>query len=145
MSETDPKERLHIKLPRNLKKQLRTYADTHDVSMTDVLTAALENYLDEDDYKTVSLEYLAEISRKYSTVRKRLDLFIEAFNLFLRLFLQHNPPLNDDLKNERKASARERHEIFIKTLQDTFRSEQSFRKSFEDVVPRPEDYPDKDA
>jgi hypothetical protein len=143
MPDTPKKEALHVKLPADLKDTLRTYANTHDASMTDVLTAALENFLNEDDYKTVSLEYLAEISRKYSTVRKRLDLFIEAFNLFLRLFLQHNPPLSEDLKDERSASARERHEIFIDTLQKTFRSEQSFRKSFEDVVPRPEDYPDE--
>lgn len=138
----DRKERYNARLPKHLKKQLEHRADEHGVAMNDVLVAALKDYFDNEDYKTVSLEHLARIERKYSTVLKRVNLLVEGFALFVRAWFQHHPPpQSEEEKKRRGRHGKHRFEQFQDKLADIFRGEESFRKGFEDAIARPEDFP----
>jgi hypothetical protein len=138
-------DRLHTTIDPALKKKLQNRADEHGVAMCDVVEAALDDYFDDEDYKTVSLEYLARIERKYSTVLKRVDLLVEGFALFVRVWFQHHPRLHDEKeKKQRGREAKHRFQSFQEKLADLFRGDQSFRKGFEDAVARPEDFPHKE-
>lgn len=135
------RERFNARIPAELKERIRVEADQSNVAMRDVLEAALEEYLDPGSYKTVSLEYLARIDRKYTTVLKRLDLLVEFVALFARIWFRLHPTPDED--ERRKALARQgdaRFENFADRVREVLAGDESFRKGFEDAVAQSDDF-----
>lgn len=138
---SDDKVQLHTHVSTGLKKKLRAEADDRGVAMRDVVEAALGEYLNPDSYKTVSLEYLARIDRKYSTVLKRADLLVEFVALFARAWFRLHPAPDDE--ERREALARQgdaRFERFADRVEEMLHGDDSFRKGFEDAVAQADDF-----
>ena len=111
--------------------------------MAQVIEAALAQYLDPEDYKTVSLEYLASIERRHQLVLKRLDMLLELLGKYVLIWFMNTPDPDDiDLKRAMARKGKERYDRFLDKVHTTLGNARSVRRAFEERVMKSADFLD---
>lgn len=108
------KERMNTRIDANLKAELKSRAATRRLPMNDLIESALYEYLNPDDYKTVSLEYLSRLEKRHALVLKRLDMTLEVLGKFILVWFMNTPdPQNSELKTAMGRSGLARYDKFL--------------------------------
>ena len=111
---------------------LRRVSDNRNVPQNRIIEQAITEYLNPEDYKTTSLEYLQRIDTKYSTVLHRLDLLLEVVGTFIRLWFRAHPsPPTDEDKERLAQQGEQRYEKFKQIIQSLIEGGLNFRRSFD--------------
>lgn len=132
---------IHARIDSAVKEQLRVFADQRDISMAQVIEAALAQYLDPEDYKTVSLEYLASIERRHQVVLKRLDMLLELLGKYVLVWFMNTPdPEDADLKSAMARKGASRYDKFLDKVNATLGNARSVRRAFEERTMAAEDF-----
>jgi hypothetical protein len=112
---------------------MRVFADDRGLDMNELIEASVREFLDPQDYKSVSLKYLQRIDRKYSATLKRLDLVLETLGLLARLwFRAHPPPEDPELREHLRTSGESRFVKFLELIRDNLEGQKMFRQQVEE-------------
>ena len=132
---------LHARIDPALKAKLQAHADERGVSMSEVVESALFHFLDPEDYKTVSLEYLARLERRHQVVLKRLDMLLETVGKFVLVWFMNTPdPGESETKRAMARKGKDRYETFLDKVSKTLRDARSVRHAFEERIMAEEDF-----
>jgi hypothetical protein len=95
-------------VPVALRNKLRQYAAKKGVSESSVNHAALARYLDDTNHDHAILRKLDRIERNQERGQRDSDFFVEAFAVFVQIWLAHTPRLADADKPSAEQSALKR-------------------------------------
>jgi hypothetical protein len=95
-------------VPVPLRKKLREYAAKKGVSESSVNHAALARYLDDTNHDDAVLRRLDRIERNQERGQRDSDFFVEAFAVFVQIWMAHTPRLADADKPSAEQSALQR-------------------------------------
>lgn len=123
--------RLQTRIDATLKAELRALATSRGLAMNDLIEEALHEYLNPDDYKTVSLEYLSRLEKRHALALKRLDIALETLGKFVLVWFMNTPEVPDEkLKIAMARGGMARYEIFLDKVSKSLKSN-SVRHAFE--------------
>lgn len=128
---------LNVRLPENLNEALRSYAKANNYTLTAVVKAALEDFLNPDEYKTASLKHLAEINSKIDVLLRRQELTSETIGRFLLVYLTHTPALPNDERPAAVAEAKRRWENFSEKIAQSLARDKTYLRAVVDASPSP--------
>jgi hypothetical protein len=95
-------------VPVALRNQLRQYAAKKGVSESSVNHAALARYLDDTNHDHAVLRKLDRVERNQQRGQRDSDFFVEAFAVFVQIWMAHTPRLADADKPAAEQSALQR-------------------------------------
>ena len=95
-------------MPVALRNRLRQYAAKKGVSESSVNHAALARFLDDTNHDHAVLRKLDRIERNQERGQRDSDLFVEAFAVFVQIWMAHTPRLADADKPAAEQSALQR-------------------------------------
>ncbi len=137
------RDKLTVRIDSGLKKQLRGYADKHGTTMSAVTETAIDEYMDPAGYRTLSLQYLERLDRKYTTALKRMDLTVELVSAFVRLWFRRHPQPEDESVRERlRVQGEEFFDKFTELIARNLEGDRTFQRSFEERIFDSGDFPD---
>lgn len=135
------RKEVRARLDSSLKAKLKAHADERGVPMNDVVEAALHEFLNPEDYKTVSLEYLARLERRHQVVLKRLDMLLETLGKFALVWFMNTPdPGDSETKRAMARKGMSRYETFLDKVSKTLGDTRSVRRAFEERLMQAEDF-----
>ena len=103
-----PRQLIRTYVPPALHGKLQQYAAKKGVSKSAVNHAALARYLDDTNHDQAILRKLDRIERNQERGLRDGDFFIEAFAVFVQIWLAHTPRLADADKPSAEQSALQR-------------------------------------
>jgi hypothetical protein len=103
-----PRQLIRTYVPATLHNKLQQYAAKKGVSKSAVNHAALARYLDDTNHDHAILRKLDRIERNQERGQRDGDFFVEAFAVFVQIWLAHTPRLADADKPSAEQSALER-------------------------------------
>jgi hypothetical protein len=103
-----PRQLIRTYVPAALHNKLQQYAAKKGVSKSSVNHAALARYLDDTNHDQVILRKLDRISRNQERGQRDSDFFVEAFAVFVQIWMAHTPRLADADKPLAEQSALQR-------------------------------------
>lgn len=108
-----------FRLPPDLSRQLAEFAIHKRATQASIVEAAIASFLSPDGSERME----AAVTRRLDGLAKqneRLEFKIEVTNealaLFVRLWLNANPPLPDAAMSAAQAQGKERYEAFVQSL-----------------------------
>ena len=126
------RKKLYARIDEDLKAKIQLVAKTRGLSMNDLIEAAIYEYVNPEDYKTVSLEYLAGIEKKQTLLLKRVDLALETLGKYVLVWFMNTPEVVDEkLRIAMARTGRSRYETFIDKVFGSVKSKGSVRHAFE--------------
>jgi hypothetical protein len=135
------RKQLRAWLDASLKAKLKAHADERGVPMTDVVEAALHEFLNPEDYKTVSLEYLARLEKRHQVVLKRLDMLLETLGKFALVWFMNTPdPGDTETKRAMARKGMSRYETFLDKVSNSLGDAKSVRRAFEERIMTVDDF-----
>lgn len=130
-------KQLNVRVPKTLKDAVRAYANANGWTMADVVRAALEDFLNPDEYKTASLKHLAELNRKLDILLQREELTTETIGRFLLVYLMHTPALPDDERRSAAADAKRRWNTFNEKIARSLARNKTYLRAVAEASPTP--------
>jgi hypothetical protein len=103
-----PRQPTKTYVPVALRNRLRQYAAKKGVSESSVNHAALARYLDDTNHDPAVLRKLDRIERNQERGQRDSDFFVEAFAVFVQIWMAHTPRLADADKPSAEQSALQR-------------------------------------
>lgn len=135
------REQIHARIDATLKAKLQAHAAERGVPMNDVVQGALYEFLNPEDYKTVSLEYLARLERRHNVALKRIDLLLETLGKFVLVWFMNTPDPDDrDLKRAMARKGMERYDKFLDKVSASLGKSKSVRRAFEERIMTADDF-----
>jgi hypothetical protein len=124
-----PTEPRQIRIGKELYARAVERAATDGVTITRVINAALKDYLDGSD-REESLDRLeariaATLSRGAKDtrlLRNDLQILIAVQDTFMRMYLQHTPPVPDEAKESASVEASRRYGLMMEAIVDRVRN-----------------------
>jgi predicted transcriptional regulator len=113
------RERLSVRLPAGLIKQLDDLADRKRISRAIVVETAVASYLSPDgadQLEAALARRLDRMSRELERLQRHSAITNETLALFVRFWLTHTPPLPDTAQAAAQSKGRERYEGFVEAL-----------------------------
>jgi predicted transcriptional regulator len=108
-----------FRLPPDLSGQLAEFAIHKRATQASIVEAAISSFLSPDGSERLE----AAVTRRLDRLAKqneRLEFHVEVTNealaLFVRLWLNANPPLPDAAMSAAQAQGKERYEAFVQSL-----------------------------
>jgi predicted transcriptional regulator len=108
-----------FRLPPDLSRQLAEFAIHKRATQASIVEAAIASFLSPDGSERME----AAVTRRLDRLAKqseRLEFQVEVTNealaLFVRLWLNANPPLPDAAMSAAQAQGKERYETFVQSL-----------------------------
>lgn len=108
-----------FRLPPDLSRQLAEFAIHKRATQASIVEAAIASFLSPDGSERME----AAVTRRLDRLAKqneRLEFHVEVTNealaLFVRLWLNANPPLPDAAMSAAQAQSKERYEAFVQSL-----------------------------
>jgi hypothetical protein len=95
-------------VPVALRNRLRQYAAKKGVSESSVNHAALARYLDDTNHDHAIFRKLDRIERNQQRGHRDSEFFVEAFAVFVQIWMAHTPRLADADKPAAERSALQR-------------------------------------
>jgi hypothetical protein len=115
-----------------LAKQLAAYSAAMGTTTSFVVQAALRQYLDRTDDKTLLLGQLARLRRALDRTQRDLEIHMEAFAIYVKLWFAHTPSIPDNAKDYARRTAESRFAQFQEHLVERFEG----GRRFVDDLPR---------
>lgn len=114
------RHQIHPYLPIELHKRLRAYCAAKDVSETSVVQAALKDYLDDTNDKTLLMRRLDRISRSMDRARRDQDIVAETLAVFVQVWLGYAPRLDGPERDAARRSGNARYQQFLEEVARRF-------------------------
>ena len=90
-----------------LAKQLAAYSAAMGMTTSFVVQAALRQYLDRTDDKMLLLGRLNRLGRAWDRTQRDLEIHMEAFAIYVKLWFAHTPSIPDNAKDSARTNGRE--------------------------------------
>jgi len=110
------KIRLTVYLDPSVHDNLCAYASARRQPLSIMAEAAVAAFVDPKQREADTLRRLARIERQLDRLARDSNISVEAFMVFVWLWLSANPPLPEQVAAAAKASATERYDQFMETL-----------------------------
>lgn len=110
------KIRLSIYLEPAVYDKLCAYAGSRRKPLSIMAEAAVAAFVDPEQREAVTLRRLGRIERQLDRLARDSNISIEAFMVYIWLWLGANPPLPEQVAVAARASATERYDQFMETL-----------------------------
>jgi|ERR1700722_15851336 len=115
-----------------LAKQLAAYSAATGMTTSFVVQGALRQYLDRTDDKTLLLRRLDRLGRAWDRTQRDLEIHMEAFAIYVKLWFAHTPQIADNAKDYARRTAESRFAQFQEHLVERFQG----GRRFVDDLPR---------
>jgi hypothetical protein len=115
-----PRARIHPYLEPALAKQLAAYSAATGIASSSVVQAALHQYLDRTDDRSLMLRRLDRLGRAHERAHRDLEFLSEAFGVFVRLWLAYTPQIPDDAKQSARRTSESRFAQYIEHVVERF-------------------------
>ncbi len=115
-----------------LARQLAAYNAATGRTTSFVVQAALRQYLDRTDDKILLLRRLNQLGRAWNRTQRDLEIQMEAFAIYVKLWFAHTPSIADDAKDSARREAESRFAQFQEYLVEQFQG----GRRFVDDLPR---------
>lgn len=99
-----------------LAKQLVAYSAATGTTTSFVVQAALRQYLDRTGDKTLLMGQLARLRRACDRTQRDLEIHMEAFAIYVKLWFAHTPSIPDKAKDSARRTAESRFAQFQEYL-----------------------------
>ena len=136
------KSPLSAYLEPKLLDQLEAYAARRRVSKSIVAEAAIASFLSPDSAErdeAVLVRRLDRLTRQVERLERDSTIFIEMLALFVRVWLNANPPLPEPDPGAAEAKTRERFERFVRALGQRLASGRSLAREVSEDFARTEE------
>jgi hypothetical protein len=115
-----------------LAKQLAAYSAARGKTTSFVVQAALRQYLDCTDDKVLLLQQIAALRRACDHTQRDLELHMEAFAIYVKLWFAYTPHIPDDAKDSARRTAESRFAQYQEYVIEQFQG----GRRFVDDLPR---------
>ena len=115
-----------------LAKQLAAYSAATGRTTSFVVQAALRQYLDRTDDKMLLVQRLNKLGRAWNRTQRDLEIHMEAFAIYVKLWFAHTPHIPDNAKDFARREAESRFAQFQEYLVEQFQG----GRRFVDDLPR---------
>jgi hypothetical protein len=115
-----------------LARQLVAYSAATGKTTSFVVQAALRQYLDRTDDKMLLLGRLDRLGRAWDRTQRDLELHMEAFAIYVKLWFAHTPHIPDNAKDYARRTAESRFAQFQEYVVEQFQG----GRRFVDDLPR---------
>ena len=115
-----------------LAEQLAAYGAATGMTTSSVVQAALRQYLDRTDDRMLLLQRLNKLGRAWNRTQRDLELFMEGFAVYVKLWFAHTPNIPDNAKDFARREAESRFAEFQEYLVEQFQG----GRRFVDDLPR---------
>ncbi len=95
-----------------LARQFAAYSAAMGTTTSFVVQAALRQYLDRTDDRTLLLGQLARLRRACDRTQRDLEIHMEAFAIYVKLWFAHTPGIPDKAKDSARRMAESRFAQF---------------------------------
>src|ERR1019366_2166110 len=109
-----------------LAKQLAAYGAATGKTTSFVVQAALRQYLDRTDDKMLLLQRLNRLGRAWERTQRDLEIHMEAFAIYVKLWSAHPPHIPDNAKDPARREAESRFAQFQEYLVEQVQSGSRF-------------------
>lgn len=110
------KIRMTVYLEPKTYDQLRAYAGSRRQPLSVMAEAAVAAFVDLEQKKAGTTRRLGRIERQLERLARDTNISVEAFMVYVWLWLGANPPLPEQVAAAARASATERYDQFMETL-----------------------------
>ena len=110
-----PRQLIRTDVPAALHNKLQQYAAKKGVSKSSVNHAALARYLDDTNHDQAILRKLDRIERNQERGQRDSEFFVEAFAVFVQIWMAHTPRLADADKPSAEQSVLQRFREYAST------------------------------
>lgn len=110
------KIRLTVYLEPKVYDDLRSYAGARRQPLSIMAEAAVAAFVDPEQKEAVTLRRLGKIERQIDRLARDSNITIEAFTVYVWLWLAANPPLPEQAAAAARASATDRYDQFMESL-----------------------------
>jgi hypothetical protein len=118
--------RLQPYVDRELAKQLAAYSAAMGMTTSSVVQAALRQYLHGTSDMTLIMRRLNRLGRAWNRTQRDLEIQMEAFGLWVKLWFAHTPRVPDDAKDFARRTAESRFAQFQQHLIEQFQGSHRF-------------------
>jgi hypothetical protein len=115
-----------------LAKQLAAYSAATGKTTSFVVQAALRQYLDRTDDRMLLLGRLNRLGRAWDRTQRDLEIHMEAFAVYVKLWFAHTPNIPDDGKDYARRTAESRFAQYQEYVVEQFQG----GRRFVDDLPR---------
>ena len=108
-----------FRLPPDVIDQLAEFASRKRVGQPDIVEAALRSFMSPDNPEQLEAALsrrLDRIDRRIGALDQQAEITTEALALFVRFWLNANPPLPDSALAAAQAQGKERYDGFVEAL-----------------------------
>jgi hypothetical protein len=123
---------VYTRLPVALRDRLCSYCAASGIAERAVFEAALEQYIGGASDMTLLFRRLDRLGRANERVQRDVQLFSEAFAVFVRVWFAHTPSVPEDAKPTARSSSESRYRQFVEHVARQF----SGGRRFLDDLPR---------
>lgn len=110
------KIRMTVYLDPKTYDQLRAYAESRRQPLSIMAEAAVAAFVDPEQKEAGIARRLGRIERQMERLSRDTNISVEAFMVYVWLWLSANPPLSEQVAAAARASATERYDQFMETL-----------------------------
>lgn len=110
------KIRLTVYLDPAVYDNLRAYAGSRRQPLSVVAEAAVAAFVDPEQKEAATARRLSRIERQLERLARDTNISVEAFMVYVWLWLGANPPLPEQVAAAAQASATDRYDQFMETL-----------------------------
>lgn len=110
------KIRMTVYLDPKVYDGLRAYAGSRRQPLSIMAEAAVAAFVDPEQREVAIVRKLGAIERQLDRMKRDANISIEAFMVYVWLWLAANPPLPEQAASAARASATERYDQFMETL-----------------------------
>ena len=110
------KIRMTVYLDPRTYDQLCAYAGARRQPMSIMAEAAVAAFVDPEQKEAAATRRLGRIERQLERLARDTNISVEAFMVYVWLWLGANPPLPEQVAAAARASATERYDQFMETL-----------------------------
>lgn len=108
-----------IRLSPDVARQLAEYAVRKRASQAEIVEAALVSFLSPDGSERMEAAFsrrIDRVMRQIEQLDRSVEIGNEALALFVRFWLNANPPLPDSAMASAQAQGKERYDGFVQAL-----------------------------
>lgn len=110
------KMRMTVYLDPKTYDQLSAYAGSRRQPLSIIAEAAVAAFVDPEQKEAGMSRRLGRIERQIERLTRDTNISVEAFMVYIWLWLGANPPLPEQVAAAARASATERYDQFMETL-----------------------------
>ena len=120
MSSKKPTVRLHARVSTQISTLLRQHCASHRVCARAVVEAAIRDYVSGVSDPELLMRRLDRLGRAQDRVQRDIDLMMETFAIFVKLWFAHTPAVAQESKRAAQSAAETRYRQFIEYVGQQF-------------------------